>query len=268
MADGATDTGFVNIETYGNGPRRVVALHCSLGRAAGWMAIAKRIEGIRITAPDWPGHGKSAPWQGKGLMRETALGITTDAIGDGPVDLIGHSYGAIIAMDFATRYPDRVRSLTVIEPIFLAIAGEDDRPALDTYLGQMQPHFDALDKGRNEEAAKLFMSIWGGGVSWDTLPEAHRAALIEQIPVVDACKPGDETSPEERAVLDNLDRLTMPVLLIHGDKTLPVVKLVMRGLKHRLSASRSVEIAGAGHMVPLTHARVIAEHLMEFWGED
>ena len=41
-----------------------------------------------------------------------------------------------------------------------------------------------------------------------------------------------------------------------------------RSLERRLPAARSIEITEAGHMVPLTHAGVIAEHLVEFWGED
>jgi pimeloyl-ACP methyl ester carboxylesterase len=262
MADGATGIGAVNVQTFGTGPRRVVALHCSLGRAAGWAAVAKSLgEDVTVTAPDWPGHGKSAPWTGAGLMRETAVAIAADVVGEGPVDLVGHSYGAIIALDFATRHPEKVRTLTVIEPIFLAIAGQDDRPALDRYLVQMQPHFDALAEGQNEEAARIFMEIWGGGVSWDKLPEPARAALTAQIPVVDACKPGDETAPEELRVLEALNRLTMPLQIIYGDSTLPVVKLVMQGLQKRLPHAEMVQIAKAGHMLPLTHPQEVSARI-------
>ncbi len=147
MSKGDTGHGFVNVETFGEGPRPVVALHCALGRAASWLPIARLVEDATFSAPDWPSHGKSAAWQGPGLMHEAALGITDQAVGTGPVDLVGHSYGGVIALDFATRWPERVRSLTLIEPIFLAIVGEDDRNALDAYLLQMQPHFDALANG-------------------------------------------------------------------------------------------------------------------------
>lgn len=260
MADGTTGADFVNVETYGSGPRRIVALHCALGRAAGWKAIAKALgDDITLIAPDWPGHGKSAPWTKTGLMRETAVAITADAVGDGPVDLVGHSYGAIIALDFATRYPEKLRSLTIIEPIFMAVAGQDNRPLLDHYLADMQPHFDALAEGRNEEAARLFMEIWGGGVAWDKLPEPARAGLTQQIPVVDACKPGDENSPEERRVLENLEQLTLPVTILYGGDTLSVVKLVMAGLQKRIPHADLVEIEGAGHMVPLSHSAEVAE---------
>ena len=143
----------------------------------------------------------------------------------------------------------------------MAVAGEDNRPLLDHYLRDMQPHFDALAEGRHEDAARLFMDIWGGGVPWNELPEPARAGLTQQIPVVDACKPGDENSPEERRVLENLHKLTMPVTLLFGGDTLPVVKLVMEGLQKRIPNAKLVEISGAGHMVPLSHSKEVAEKI-------
>jgi len=259
-------TNDINIETFGSGPRQVVALHCSLGRAAGWSSLAKLLgDDVTVTAPDWPGHGKSAPWQQTGLMRETAVKITEQLIGDQPIDLIGHSYGGVIALDYATRFPEKVRSLTLIEPIFLAVVGLDNRPVLDSYLNQMQPHFDALADERHEEAANIFMDIWGGGVNWSTLPEAARIGLTKQIPVVDACKPGDENSPEEIRVLDSLDQLNMPIKLIYGANTLPVVQHVMQGLQHRLPKAGMTVIDGAGHMVPLSHAEQVAASIKANW---
>ncbi len=258
----------IHIETLGNGQRKVVALHCSLGRAAGFKGLAACLaEEASIIAPDWPGHGKSAPWTEPTLMRNSAVAITADIINDQQVDLIGHSYGGIIALDYATRHPENVRTLTLIEPILLAIAGQDDRPLLDDYLAQMQPHFDALADGRNEDAARVFMDIWGGGVKWDKLPEPARAGLTQQIPVVDACKPGDEHSHEELRVLHNLHKLTMPIQLIYGDQTLPVVKQVMLGLKKRLPMASLNVIENAGHMVPLTHADQVANLIKSLFEE-
>lgn len=252
----------INVEHYGNGDRRVVALHCSLGRAASWKNIANMLgDSVTITAPDWPGHGKSAPWMEGGLMRHAARDITAELIGDECIDLVGHSYGGLVALEFATRFPEKVRSLTLIEPIYLALVGLDDRPTLDRYLAQMQPHFDALANGDNDVAARIFMDIWGGGVTWEQLPAAAQAGLIQQIPVVDACKPGDETSPEDIATINLLPRLTMPVKVIFGSQTLPIVKQAMQGLSTRLPEAALVEIAGAGHMVPLTHGNEVAAEI-------
>lgn len=265
MATGANNHGFVNVETYGQGKRQVIALHCALGRAASWRPISRVLEDATVTAPDWPGHGKSEPWLGQGLMRAAAVGIVEDTVGDGPVDLVGHSYGGVVALDYATRHPEKVRSLALIEPIFLAVVGQDDRPVLDAYLEHMQPHFDALAAQENEDAARFFMEIWGGGITWDKLPEEQRAALTAQIPVVDACKPGDESSPEELEVLQRLDQLSMPIQLVYGDRTLEVVQAAMVGLHKRLRHSQVTKVEKAGHMLPLTHPQMVADLLQALW---
>lgn len=256
----------VNVETYGEGARKVVALHCALGRAAGWKQYAGILgDQVTISAPDWPGHGKSAPWTEAGLMRHTARDIVDELIGDESIDLVGHSYGGAIALEFAARAPEKVRSLTLIEPIYLAVAGADNRPILDDYLAQMQPHFEALAAGRNEEAAQIFIDVWGGDTRWEDLPPPAQAGLSQQIPVVDAFKPGDETGKEEQETLALLERLSMPLTVIYGGKTMPVLKQVVTGLKTRLPHAKVVEIESASHMVPLTHGAEVAKHLQATW---
>ena len=256
----------VNVETYGEGERKVIALHCALGRAAGWKQYAGIFgDQVTISAPDWPGHGKSAPWSEAGLMRHTARNIVDELIGDEPIDLVGHSYGGSIALEFAARAPEKVRSLTLIEPIYLAVAGADNRPILDDYLAQMQPHFEALAAGRNEEAAQIFIDVWGGDTRWEDLPAQAQSGLSQQIPVVDAFKPGDETGSEEQETLAMLGNVSMPVTLIYGENTMPVLKQVVTGLKARLPHAEVVEIESGSHMVPLTHGAEVAKHLQATW---
>jgi len=258
----------VNVETYGEGERKVVALHCALGRAAGWKQYGALFgDQVTISAPDWPGHGKSAPWTETGLMRHTARDIVDELMGDEPVDLVGHSYGGSIALEFAARAPEKVRSLTLIEPIYLAVAGADNRPILDDYLAQMQPHFEALEAGRNEEAAQIFIDVWGGNTRWEDLPPPAQAGLTQQIPVVDAFKPGDETGSQEQETLALLEKLSMPLTVIYGEKTMPVLKQVVEGLRARLPHAEVVEIESASHMVALTHGAEVANHLQATWAK-
>ena len=257
----------INVETFGTGPRRVVALHCALGRGATWSALSRHLEEATITAPDWPSHGKSAPWTRDELMLETAIAIAAECIGNEPVDLVGHSYGALVALHLATERPELVKSLTLIEPIFLVACAHDAPEVLDTYLADMLPHFESLMAGDTETAAREFIGMWGGGAPWEQIPEPVRAGLVAQIPVITACRPGDYNSAKDEEALARLEQLRLPVLLVHGDRTVEIIKVIMQSLARRLPQSESAVIEKAGHMVANTHAQDIADLLTRFWSE-
>ena len=56
-------------------------------------------------------------------MESEAIKFTLDSLNiNEPVVLVGHSYGGLIALDFALNYPNRIRSLVLIEPPVLGIA--------------------------------------------------------------------------------------------------------------------------------------------------
>lgn len=100
----------------------VVMLHGLLvGSLASWYftaapALARR---RRVVLYDLRGHGRSErPPSGYDLETlATDLRDLLDTLGvRGPVDLVGHSYGALVALRLALRAPDRVRSLALVEP--------------------------------------------------------------------------------------------------------------------------------------------------------
>jgi len=113
--------------------------------------------GLGLLAFDMPGHGRSGPWdEARDYMDQTvaaALGLIADA----PVDLLGHSFGAVAALRIASERPDLVRSLVLYEPVFFAAAearGTDTRAPNAGFAA-------ALAAGDREEAARCFTEVWG-----------------------------------------------------------------------------------------------------------
>ncbi|MBK9032319.1 MAG: alpha/beta fold hydrolase [Myxococcales bacterium] len=89
-----------------------------VGTLASWYFTAAptlaRAHAVRLY--DLRGHGKSArPATGydTATMAEDLAAVSADL--PGPIDLVGHSYGALVALAFARRHPDRVRRLVVVE---------------------------------------------------------------------------------------------------------------------------------------------------------
>ena len=103
-----------------SGPTSVVMLHGLLiGSLASWYftaapALAKR---HRVMLYDLRGHGRSERVaSGYDLVTQTGdLQELADRFDDRPIDLVGHSYGGLIALRFALDHPGRVRRLVLVE---------------------------------------------------------------------------------------------------------------------------------------------------------
>ncbi len=248
--------------SWGNGARRAVAIHCSLASSGAWAGVAAALaDCVTLEAFDLPGHGQSADWDTARDFGDQATDMAVGLIGDGPVDLIGHSFGAVIALRVAVERPDLVRSLVLYEPVFFAAAGDVGRNAGDLMGG----FGSALAAGDRDAAARLFTDLWGNGTPWNQIPAAQRAALASRIHLIPA---GTPTLFDDRPGLlraGRLERVTVPTLLLRGAQAHPITAAINDALARRLPQARCEEVEGAGHMGPVTHpdavGRAIRAHL-------
>src|SRR5258708_29515844 len=83
-----------------------------------WREQVAALSDIRqVIAPDLPGHGENPSGSPLGSMDALAesLGALLDGQGLGAVDLAGFSMGGYVALAFCARFPDRVRSMALID---------------------------------------------------------------------------------------------------------------------------------------------------------
>ena len=96
-------------------------IHCGLGRAANWRPFLNVIE--RPVSPlliELPGHGLAEAYDTSRDFADQAVELAIDEMPSDPVPLIGHSYGAGLALRIAVERPYRVSSLVLVEPPFFA----------------------------------------------------------------------------------------------------------------------------------------------------
>ncbi|WP_254695746.1 alpha/beta fold hydrolase [Leisingera sp. NJS204] len=252
--------------SFGQGPRNVLAVHCSLAHSGAWRRLAGEMAGdITLTAFDMLSHGRSPDWDGTGnyqlLNVDAGLALLSE-----PADLIGHSFGATVALRMAMARPHLVRSLTLIEPVLFAVAKSDAPAAFATLEAASRPIDAAWAAGDLALMARLFNRMWGPGEpKWADLPEQTRAAMIRAIPVVPACHP--TLFDDENGTLSPgaLDPVAMPVLLLHGSESPGVIGEIVRGFSRRLANAGAGSVPGAGHMLPVTHPQQTAQLLRQFW---
>ena len=158
----------------------LVCLHGVSGHGRRFIHLAGRLPGRRVIAPDLRGHGasgKQPPWDVATHVRDLL-----ETIEDPIADWLGFSYGGRIAAEIAARYPERVRSLILLDPALqfppeLAHRRADAARATETYAtfeeavtGQKDPD-DPYDTPRHhleEEVRENFVEGEHGYVArWD-----------------------------------------------------------------------------------------------------
>lgn len=252
---------------FGEGPVPALALHCSLAHSGAWTGLANDLPDLCITAPDMPAHGKSADWDGESDLHSDATRIAMAMLqerGGEPMNLIGHSFGAVVALRIALEAPELVASLTLFEPVLFCAARAADSPEFVAYREALQPFADALQAGDREAAAASFQAIWGRGVPFEALPGPQRDYIAQRIHLIPA---QNGTLIDDGAGIlapMRLEGLGMPVLLMEGGESPPVINAINTELARRLPNVRREVVAGAGHMLPITHAGECAKIVSDF----
>ena len=109
----------LHVHRYGpSGPVRLLAIHGLTGHGRRWQPLAtQHLPEITVAAPDLIGHGFSswaAPWTIDANV--AALAALLERQGDGPVVIVGHSFGGAVALHLAAAHPDRVAALVLLDP--------------------------------------------------------------------------------------------------------------------------------------------------------
>ncbi|MEP6065130.1 MAG: alpha/beta hydrolase [Paracoccaceae bacterium] len=242
----------------GHGSARVLAVHCTLAHSGAWNGFTRAMNGTaEVTAFDLPSHGKSPDWtpgqDQHRLSTDWGLGVLTE-----PMHLVGHSYGATVALRMACEAPERMLSLTLFEPVFLAAARLDNPDCFALHDAEMAEFEATIERRDFEQAARAFNRVWGDGTPWFNFPEETRAYMAKRIHFVQG---GAPFLMEDHAGLlkgDALSKLSMPVVLAQGEFTLDVVDATMAALARRIPSAKRAWIDGAGHMAPMTHPLELA----------
>nr|WP_247744321.1 alpha/beta hydrolase [Ruegeria sp. R14_0] len=255
------------VRTLGQGTRKVLALHCTIAHSGAWSGLASALNGeATLTAPDMPSHGRSPDWDGRGDLFDLVTKLSATQLTE-PMDLIGHSFGGMIALRLAIEFPHLVRSAVLIEPVFFAIAVRDEPELIRRHQDESQPVTDAFASGDMEKAARLFNRMWGAqdGPRWPDLPERTRAGMVRGIHVVPAVD--DALFQDSKGLLNAgvLDCASMPVLILCGSESHPIMPVIGDGLAQRLPHAETRVVPGAGHMLPITHPQQTAAAVQNFW---
>jgi pimeloyl-ACP methyl ester carboxylesterase len=232
--------GDLDIERVGSGPT-VVLVHGSIVDARRtWRQQLELAEHWTLCIPNRPGFAASPPLSHGDAELEAPL--VAPLLGDG-AHLVGHSYGAVIALLAAGARPEAVRSLVVSEPGALQIVPDD--PAVVALLEQGEQLYRSAGALTPAEFLRRFRAgVHSAHETPDELP-----AWLEQ----GARLVARERPPWKAEIpFATLAAATFPKLVISGGHS-PAFESVCDVLATRIGAERAV-IPGRGHTIPSTGA--------------
>jgi len=227
----------LDVERIGEGPPLVLVHGSIVGPQQTWRAQYELAARWTLILPHRPGFGASPPLPRGDFEAEAPL--IAELLGDG-AHLVGHSYGAVIALHAAALRPQAVRSLAVTEPGALRIAAGDPLVAETVANGEeLYRHRAALNP-------RDFVQLFRTGVgSAHATPEAMPESLARGAEHVMSERPPWESDPP----LEALAAAPFPKLVVSGRHS-PVFETVCDVLAERIGAERAT-VSGRGHSIPL-----------------
>lgn len=234
------------------GPVQVLAIHGLTGHGRRWRTLAERhLPEFAVAAPDLIGHGRSswsAPWTIDANIAALATLVENDA--DGPVLVVGHSFGGAIALNLAAACPDLVSGLVLLDPA-VGLDGEWMREIADSMLAS--PDYPDREEARVEKFTGSWADVDPAELD-DDLDE-HLIALPSGRYAWRICVPAMMSYWSELARDIVLPRTGTPATLVRAQWTEPpyVSAELTDGLARRLGADFTLVDLPCQHMVP--HAK-------------
>jgi 3-oxoadipate enol-lactonase len=244
----------------GEGPP-LLLVHGFGGAAWNFSELAPLLAGRRLIIPDLPGHGASSPLPAPTL---TGFADVLCELLDGPVDVLGHSMGGVVALRLAERHPLLVRRL-----VLAAAAGISSSTRLSEItiglIGIVKPGRIAGRRvGRIARSRRLRNVVFGGFevANPDLLTERAVHGFL-RAPTMHTDTLGAGLALVADDPRQDLDRVRCPVLVLWGarDKQVPLED----GFEYarRLSAPLRV-IADCGHLLIGERPDACARAVLEF----
>ncbi|MFT6648937.1 alpha/beta fold hydrolase [Pseudophaeobacter arcticus] len=234
----------------------LVLIHGVGMQSAAW---APQIEALsqthRVLSLDMPGHGGSSPLaEGADLPAyvawlHAALNALNDALNLGPVNLAGHSMGALIAGGFACSHPKMLRRVALVNGVF-----RRSKQARSAVLAR------AAEIKAGKVDLETPLSRWFGDSPVEQQARAQVASWLSQVDKTGYATAYGAFARGDTTYAQNWSQIACPLLALTGDADPNSTPAMSRAMAD-LAQNGTVEILPGRHMVNLTDPDAVTDSL-------
>jgi pimeloyl-ACP methyl ester carboxylesterase len=246
------------IEISGSGPP-LVYLHGPWGLAPDRSFIARLAGANTVYAPRHPGTTRGDPdavhkldgW----LDLIVYYGELLDRLALSAPVLVGHSFGALVAAEFAAAAPKSLGRLVLIDPVGL---WRDDLPVRNWMVLSEAERRSSLFAAPEGEAAKRFFTVPND--------PAERVDVLAQMIWSQACTGKFVWPVPDRGFKNRAHRIAAPTLIVWGKADRIIAPAYAQEFAARIASARIELIEGAGHLPQLEQTDAVAKAIRAFVG--
>lgn len=259
----------LHYQQYGQGPD-VIMLHGITGNLAVWHLeiVPALMAEYRITTYDLRGHGYSdvPPTGYTTADHATDLKHLMDALGIERAHVVGHSFGADIALHFTILFPERVDRLVLVEPGLAALTPlrerEDwpgwkywrDKLALGSVCVPPDKWYDAEYLVRASVGLPMLFGFRKG--------RARRAKPLVRL--MDTTTAAKDYCDLAGMTLDRIDKVEHQTLVLYGEDSVFIE--TYEYLRDHLANAHCFLMTDSEHFGPVERPELLLQHVRTFLG--
>ncbi len=173
--------------------------------------------------------------------------------------VVGHSYGAVTAIQVALSAPNAVHSLSLLEPPLMTPEASAE------FVGRLGPAFEAYAAGDGARAVDLFMTIVGGA-DWRNEVSAVLPGGVEQAERDAATFFEVEMQALPNWIFDGeaLSRLGKPVFFVIGGESGELFEGPRQLFEAAVPHAESAVLPGLNHSLQMRDPKLVAGAIADF----